>query len=387
MSMKEVISISGIKQVLLTVFLTSIGFGIIIPILPFYSLSLGAKPFELGIIVAVFAFMSLIFSPIMGKLSDKHGRKKIILVGIFGYAISYIILAFSNSLPMVILGRAVAGIFLAAIFPACTSLLSDFTNEKQRGEVMGLFGMALSLGFMLGPAFGGLASAISIKDAFLLSALLSFANLIFVQIKLKEPAEKPESMDLAGKELSMLEHLRSGLLFLFLSSFMASFMIGGHEAIVALYTSERLGFTSAQLGIVFTYVGALVFFSRGITGKLINKFGEINLIRAGLAVSGLGFFSLLFAGDWISLLGSLTVFTLGNALIFPCVPSLITKRTTGKRGVVLGLESSFRSLGLIIGPLLGGFLYGLHHSWAFIGMALVVWIYFLIFSFAGAKKI
>src|SRR3989338_6093456 len=334
MSFKDILKVPGVKTVLFTVLMTRIGFGIILPILPFYSL-----------------------------------------------------LAFSDSLAMILFARALAGVFAAAVFPSCISLLSDFTTEKQRGEVMGLFGMAMSAGFILGPAFGGLASHFSVRDAFLLSFALSAANLFSVNFQLSELKEKAESKNLVEKEISFFQHLKSNMLFLFLSSFMASFMVGGHEAVIALYTCERLGFTSSQLGIVFTYVGVLIFLSRGLTGKFINKYGEIKLIQAGLLVSGLGFLTLLFAKDWISLLLPLTVFVLGNALIFPSVPSLLTKKVSGKRGTILGLESSFRSLGLMTGPMLGGFLYGINHNYAFIGMAVVIWIYFLVFSFVGKRKL
>ena len=387
MSFKEILSTPGVKPVLFTLFMTSFGFGVILPILPFYTLSMGAKPYELGMLTATFALMSLIFAPLMGKLSDKWGRKKTLLLGALGFVLSYLLFAFTDSLAMAFFARAVEGIAASAIFPSCVSLLSDFTDEKRRGRAMALVGMSFSLGFIMGPAFGGFAAAISVKDAFLLSAGLAGLNFVSVMFQLKEPHEKPESRDIVQQEISLVEHLASPLLFLFLGSFMTSFMIGGLDATLAIYTGDIMGFTSTEVGIVFTYIGFLILIMQSQSGKLLDRFGEMKMIPAGLVLSGLGFYLLTFAHDWLSIFGALGVFVAGNALVMPSVNSLITKKVQGKRGAVLGLASSFNSLGQMIGPLLGGFLYGIRHDLAFIGLALVIWAYAMIFVFIAAKKI
>ncbi len=387
MSFKEIISTKGTLQVLFTIFLGAFGFGIILPILPFYALSLGAEPFQLGMLTGTFALMSLIFGPIMGKAADKFGRKKIIMLGIIGEVCGYLLFAFSHSLPLAFAARAIEGASVGAIFPSCVSLLSDYTTENQRGKTMGLVGMTFSLGFIIGPAFGGFASGISVQTAFLLAAALSFINFLFVFIQIKEPKEKPESRDLAVKEISLLEHLSSPLLFLFLSTFMITFMIGGIEATLALYTSEKLNFGAHQIGVVFTYIGFLIMTMQFLSGNLINKFGELKLIKIGLVLSGTGFFLLLFVQSWTTLFLPLAIFVMGNAFVFPSVSSALTKKVTGKRGVVLGLENSFRSAGQMIGPLLAGFLYGFSHNYAFIGLALAIWGYAIIFSIVERKSV
>lgn len=387
MSFRDVLSVPGIRPVLFTLFMAAFGFGVILPLLPFYALSLGAKPFELGVLTATFALMQLIFSPLFGKLADKIGRKKVLLIGTFGFVLSYTIFAFADSFQTALIARAIEGFFAAGIFPTCLSLLSDFTTEEQRGKAMGLMGMTFSLGFIFGPAIGGLAASFSVKDAFFLSALLSFANFLWVFFKLKEPREKPESKDLDKQEMSLLSHLSSPLLFLFLSSMMITFMIGGLDATLALYTSEKMGFTSAQTGLIFTYVGLLIMVMQLVSGSLVNRFGEIKLVQAGLLLSGAGFFMLSFTSDWASLLAPLAVFVAGNVLVFPSVNSLITKKVHGKRGAVLGLNTSFSAGGQVIGPLFGGFLYGIKHFYAFLGMAVVIWAYFGFFSLIAAKKL
>ena len=387
MSFKEILSVPGIKAVLFTLFMTSFGFGVILPILPFYALAHGATPAELGMLTATFAGMSLIFSPIMGKLADRYGRKRILQIGTAGFVIGYLVFAFSDSLPLLFVARAIEGIAAAAIFPACISLLSDFTNEQQRGRAMGLVGMAFSLGFIVGPAFGGLASGISVQVAFLLSALMAFLNFLSVHLQIREPHEKQDSRGIVQQEVSLLEHISSPLLFLFMGSFMTAFMIGGLDATLAIYTADRMGFSSPQIGLIFTYIGVLIMVMQFVGGGLVNRFGELRLIPAGLLLSGAGFALLTLTHDWLSLLLPLAVFVMGNALVFPSVNSLITKKVIGKRGAVLGLVSSFQSLGQMIGPLLGGFLYGLHHDYAFMGLAIAIWAYAILFFTVARKRL
>jgi multidrug resistance protein len=338
-------------------------------------------------LTATFAFMSLVFGPILGKFADKYGRKKILLVGTAGFTAAYILFAFTDSLLMAFAARAIEGIAAAAIFPSCISLLSDFTDEKQRGKAMGMVGMAFSLGLIAGPAFGGIASAISVKDAFLLSAAFAALNFASVKFQMREPPEKEESKDIPQQEMTLLEHLSSPLLFLFLGGFITAFMIGGLDAVLAIYTGEKLGFSSPQIGLIFTYIGILIMAMQFISGGLVNRFGELTLIPAGLLLSGAGFFLLIFTNDWLTILLPLAIFVAGNALVFPSVNSLITKKVTGKRGAVLGLLSSFQSLGQMMGPLLGGFLYGIHHDYAFAGLAISIWLYFAVFLLFARKRL
>ncbi|MFH1392052.1 MAG: MFS transporter [Candidatus Diapherotrites archaeon] len=387
MSLFELLKNRNLLSVLFTVFMYSFGFGIILPILPFYSLNFGATPFELGLLTATFAFMSLILSPIFGKTSDSIGRKKIITIGTIGFVIAYIILAFADSLSMVFIARAIEGISAAALFPASISLISDFSNEKTRGPAMGLMGMAFSLGFILGPAFGGLASSISIPTAFFLAATLALLNTVTVNLFLKEPKEKEESKDIIEKEVSFISHIKSRMLILFMGTFMLSFLIGGLEATFALFTFEKFGFGAGEVGLVFMYIGILIFFGQLVSAKLLMKFKESTLIKAGFIMNSAGFFGIFFAPEMITLGIALGIMVLGNALSMPSLISLITKKAQAKRGTILGLNGSFQSLGQLIGPIFGGFLFGLTPLFSFAGIATVLVLYLLAFAgFEAIKK-
>ncbi|MBI5226436.1 MFS transporter [Candidatus Micrarchaeota archaeon] len=387
MSFKDVLKMPGIPAVLFTQFMVAFGFGIILPILPFYTLSLGAQPFELGLLTSTFALMSLVFSPMFGKLSDRIGRKKVMLMGIGGFFLAYLVFAVSDSLWMAFLARGIEGVAAGAIFPACISLLSDLTTPKQRGPAMGLFAMMFSLGFILGPAVGGIASAVSVQTAFLLAAGLTVLNLISVHLQLTEPKTTVRSTHLAEKEMTLLQHLTSPFLFLFLSAFMITFMIGGIDAVLALYTSARLGFQTHEVGLVFAFIGAMILVMQFVTGGLVNRFGEIKLVTAGLFLSGVGFFFLQFAHDWPTLLLPLAIFVSGNALVFPSVTSMLSKLASVNRGAVMGLAGSFNSLGMVVGPLFAGFLYGLMPTSAFWGMAAVIVAYAVFFALIAVPRL
>jgi MFS transporter, DHA1 family, multidrug resistance protein len=389
MGFKEILSKKEIRSVLLTQFLTAMGFGVILPLLPFYAETLKASPTDLGLLTAIFALLGLIFAPIIGKMADKYGRKKVLMAGTLGFVISYVLFALSTDLNTLFLARALEGIMAAGIFPACISLLSDYTTEQQRGKAMALVGMTFSLGFILGPALGGLADsdAIGIKGAFFITAGLSFINFLSVYFQVKEPKkEKEESKDIVEKEVSFLEHISSPLLLFFLSSFMISFLVGGLQATLALFASQKIHFGAGEMGLVFTYIGFMILIFQYVSGMIVNRFGEIRMIQAGLLFSSVGFFLLSFLNDWLSILGPLTIFVLGNALVFPSVSSLISKRATGNRGAVMGLLSSFQSLGQFFGPLLGGILFTINPSYAYSGLAIIVFAFLVIFVFFSSSR-
>ncbi|MEK6957810.1 MAG: MFS transporter [archaeon] len=380
MSLLALLKQKDILNVLFAVFMFSFGFGIILPLLPFYSISFGATPFELGLLTATFAFMSLVFSPIFGKISDKVGRKKVLGLGAGGFIVAYVIFAFANSLQMLFIARAIEGICAAAMFPSAVSLLSDFSDEKNRGAMMSLMSMAFSLGFILGPAFGGIASSFSIQGAFLLAALLALLNSASIFLFLKEPQEKEESKGIVEKEMGFLAHIKSRTLLLFIATFMLSFMIGSLEATFALFTSEKFGFGSGQVGVVFTYIGILIFFGQMVSAKLLLKHKETSLIKVGFLLNSTGFLGIFFAPDMITLGLTLALMVFGNALCFPSVISLITKKAHAKRGTILGLNSSFQSLGQLIGPIFSGFLFGLGHIFSFAGVWGALIVFLMVFA-------
>lgn len=338
-----------------------IGFGIIIPILPFYVESFGASGKALGLLMSIFSIMQFIFAPIWGNLSDRYGRKSILLIGVFGNALSQLLMGLSNQLWMLYASRALAGILSSATLPTAYAYISDTTDEKSRGGGMGVIGAAMGVGMVLGPGIGGWLGAINLSYPFYFAALLSTIAMVVVFIVLPEslPVEKRVSsskIELINLKI-LLEALKGPLSFLMLLAFMISFALTNFESIFGLYAEQRFGYGISQVGTIMTVVGLVSALIQGVaTGPATRRWGESTVIKASLIGSAVGFVLMVLAGNFTTVLFSVGAFILANSMLRPSIASLISRNVKGSQGVAQGLNNSFMSLGRIIGPLWAGFL-------------------------------
>ncbi|MEN6481723.1 MAG: MFS transporter [Anaerolineaceae bacterium] len=338
-----------------------IGFGIIIPILPFYVESFGASSKALGLLMSIFSIMQFIFAPIWGNLSDRYGRKSILLIGVFGNALSQLLMGLSNQLWMLYASRALAGILSSATLPTAYAYISDTTDEKSRGSGMGVIGAATGVGMVLGPGIGGWLGAIDLSYPFYFAALLSTIAMVVAFIVLPEslPVEKRVSsskIELINLKV-LLEALKGPLSFLMFLAFMISFALTNFESIFGLYAEQRFGYGISQVGTIMTMVGLVSALIQGVaTGPATRRWGESNVIKASLIGSAVGFVLMVLAGNFTAVLFSVGAFILANSMLRPSIASLISRNVKGSQGVAQGLNNSFMSLGRIIGPLWAGFL-------------------------------
>ncbi|MFC4386264.1 MFS transporter [Gracilibacillus marinus] len=342
-------------------FMVMVGFGIIIPVLPFYAEELGASPTELGLLMATYSIMQFIFSPLWGGVSDRIGRKPVLLIGIAGLSLSFFMMAFASSLWMLFAARIIGGMLSAANMPTVTAYVADVTSEENRSKGMGVVGAAVGLGFIFGPAIGGVFSEQDLAIPFLLagaSSILTFFLVIFV---LKETVNLQENVSTAKtKRPSLINGVKGKSAPLFILQGFVSISLAGLEATFAYFAFAKASLGTVELGYIFMimgFAGAIV--QGGLVGKMTKKFGEGNVIKIGIITSIIGFGLILFVQNFLTAAIFLSVFGIGNGLIRPSVSSLLTKQATSGYGQVTGLLSSFDSLGRIIGPPLGGLLYGL----------------------------
>ena len=336
-----------------------LGFGIIIPILPFYVEKFGGGGAEMGYLMAIFSIMQFIFSPIWGSLSDKYGRKPIILVGTFGNAISMILLGFSNSLWMLYASRGLAGILSSATLPTSMAFISDSTNERERGGGMGIIGAAMGLGMVLGPGIGGFMGQVSLSTPFFFAGAVSLIAMVLIWLFLPEslPGEKRDrTLKLHGPQFAkMIEALSTPIGFLLILAFLHNFALTNFEGIFSMYAIMRYGYNEATVGLVLTFVGLVSAIAQGIlTGPLTRRFGDVLVIRASLFASIFGFTSMLFANSLPMVILTSGFFVLSNSMLRPGVSSIISKRSPYPQGMAMGLNNSFMSLGRIFGPIWAG---------------------------------
>ncbi len=341
-------------------FLVMVGFGIIIPVLPFYAEELGASPTQLGLLMAVYSLMQLLFAPMWGRISDRVGRKPVIMIGILGLSLSFFLMAVSSQLWMLFAARIVGGFLSAANMPTIMAYVADITTEEDRGKGMGVIGASIGLGFILGPAIGGVFSKTSLSMPFYIAGASSLLTLILVWLVLKESLP-PESRGGQTIQKTSLKHsLSVSISILYVLQLFVSVSLAGLEATFAYFAAEEAGIGTVELGYLFMIMGlAGAFVQGGLVGKLTKKFGEGFVIQIGITISALGFGLILLIDSFVTAAVFLTIFGVGNGIIRPSVSALLTKKSTTGYGSTTGLLSSFDSLGRIIGPPLGGWLFSI----------------------------
>lgn len=371
-------------------FLVMVGFGIIIPVLPFYAENIGASPTELGLLMAIYSLMQLIFAPIWGRVSDRIGRKPVIMIGILGLSISFFLMAISTELWMLFLARIIGGILSSANMPTVMAYVADITSEEDRGKGMGIIGAATGLGFIFGPAIGGVFSEIQLSLPFYIAGASSLFTFILVMLVLKESLPSDKQHTTAKRDNSFKQALSGPISMLFFLQFFVSISLAGLEATFAYFAAVKADLDAVKLGYIFMIMGlAQAIVQGGLIGRLTKKFGEGAVIQMGIIISAVGFGLILLTNNFVTAAIYLTIFGIGNGLIRPGVSSLLTKKSNTGHGSTTGLLSSFDSLGRIIGPPLGGWLYSISFNLPYVsGIILsVIAILFYQIYLGRAKKV
>ncbi|MEH7235099.1 MFS transporter [Bacillus sp. JJ1562] len=367
-------------------FLVYVGFGIIIPVIPFYAEDLGASPTELGLLMAVYSLMQFLFAPMWGRISDRIGRKPVMMIGIFGLAVSFFLMALSTELWMLFGARIIGGFLSAANMPTVMAYAADITSEEDRGKGMGVIGASIGLGFVFGPAIGGIFSRTDLQMPFYIAGILSLLTFFLVILVLKESLPKEERHQTDRSRKGLLKALNGPESVLFFLSLFITLSLSGLEATFAYYAAEKAGLGTTDLGYIFMIMGlAGAIVQGGLVGRLTKRFGEGFVIQIGIFVSALGFFLILYTKDFLTAAIFLTVFGVGNGVIRPAVSALLTKRTKTGHGGVTGLLSSFDSLGRILGPILGGLLYTVSVGLPYISGIFLSAVAFILFKFYTVK--
>jgi multidrug resistance protein len=303
--------------------------------------------------------MQFLFSPIWGRLSDRVGRKPIILLGLLGSTASYVTLALANSLALLFVARIVGGIAGANI-PAAQAYIADVTTPENRARGMGLVGAAFGLGFIFGPALGGLLSRISPETPMWCAGALCFTNFVAAVFLLPESRKASASTRTLGQLEAFRHAMGKPTLLLVLSLyFIVTMAFAAFEATFALFTEARFGFTAASIGFLFTFIGVfIVVIQGGLIGHVVKRVGERRIIPVAIAAISLSIGLLPFVWNVPTLLVALGLLAMGMGFNNPSLSSMVSKLSDADdQGGTLGLASSLASLGRVVGPAWGGYLY------------------------------
>ncbi len=344
---------------LLVVFIDLLGFGIVIPILPILVTRVGGSVFLVGLIISVFSLFQFLFSPIIGRLSDKYGRKPLLIATAFINALSYLLIFFYQSIPLLFIARIIAGIGSANI-SVVQAYVADTSKSHERTRKMALIGAAFGLGFIFGPLIGGIVSETFGPHApFIIPGILSLINTMLVYILLPESNKvlqkhiKIEFLSLRVTREVLRPKNMAFLLFLFFFINLSLALIIG---VFPVFSQSRFGWNEAQNGYYFGLIGIGSFITQVyLIRLLLKKWDETQIIRMALVVFGIAvaLIGLSPTGIFTLLIGPFTSF--GFSLLNVNTQSLISLESRAdEQGMVMGTAQSFASLARVIGPLIGG---------------------------------
>ncbi len=384
---------SGRRQIYILAFVllvVMLGFGVVIPIIPFFIEDMGAGGTELGLLVASYAIMRLIFGPIWGSLSDRVGRKPILMVGIFGYGITMILFGLATKLWMLFVFRSLSGILSSATSPTTMAYISDSTSEKDRGGGMGTLGAAIGIGTILGPGFGGLLGGESLSIPFFIAGGMSFLALLLIWLFLPESLSVEARRQASHKKRLTASDLWQAMVgpigILLGMAFLVSYAMTTFYSIFGLYALQKFSYGTQEVGAIMMVVGMVSALAQGVfTGPLTRRWGEAAVIKTTLLATALGFIGISLGNTFVTFLIAIGFFTLATALLTPAITALTSKRTTLEQGISMGLSNSFMSLGRIAGPMVAGITFDINIEYPNLSGALVLLVGFLA-SLVWVKK-
>lgn len=354
---------SPIAILFMAVLVDMLGFGIVIPVLPFYALEMGATAVEVTLLIASFSAMQMAATPIWGRVSDTRGRRPLIIAGLFASAVSYLIFGLANSLALLLLSRLAAGAAGGTISVA-HAYVADTTKAEERAHGMGLIGAAAGLGVMLGPAIGGFFSEISLAAPGYVAATLCAVNGIGAIFLLPESRSKEKrSAKRSGQTATLGGWIRTlsspplslvlGVYFLGITSFTAM------TALLALYFEAEFAIGAREMGFMFAIAGGVTVVVRGVVlGRLVRRFGEIATVRTGAISLGLSFVLIPLVPGFGWAMAVVPFYAFGAGTMFPAIATLTSFASDAdSQGSVLGGSQFIGGLGRVAGPLWAGFLF------------------------------
>lgn len=335
-----------------TVALDMIGFGIVAPILGRYADRFGASGFQVGLLFASFSLAQMIFAPILGRWSDRVGRKPVIVISLFGTALGSFITGAAGALWVLFAGRLIDGASGASVSVA-QSAITDLATKEQRARMLGMLGMAFGVGFVFGPAIGGLAALGGPHIPFYVAGTLALINAVAAIIRLQETRVPNKAAPTTRVHVPFRKRRYGALAGV---GFFSMLAFSGFEATFSLFGGARFNLTEASTAVVFLGVGVVMSAVQGsLIGPLTSRFGSLHLLRNGLVFVSIGLLFLGAAVIWPTMIVALLFMVIGAGISNPSLTALVADSAhEDRRGEALGIQQSASALARVIGPPLAG---------------------------------
>ncbi len=338
-----------------TVALDLVGFGIVVPILGRYAERFGASGLQVGLMFASFSVAQMVFAPILGRISDKVGRKPVIVFSLIGTAVGSFVTGAAGALWVLFLGRILDGASGASVAVA-QGAVADIAPPEQRARLMGMLGAAFGVGFVVGPALGGLAALGGPHVPFYLAGSIAAVNAVAAMIRL--PETKPDTSHITEKS-QRGSALSPALKRFALVGFLSMLGFAGFEATFSIWGEKQFGFTEGSASLVFVFVGVtLVAVQGGLIGPLTQRLGSRKLLRIGLSLVAVGLLLLGVTTTWPVLFVALFLLSLGQGISGPSGSALVAELApVERRGEAIGYQQSTAAFGRVAGPVMAGALF------------------------------
>ncbi len=363
-------------------FITMSAIGLIIPIMPNFLKEFGATAKVLGYLISIIAFAQFIFSPIAGGLSDRIGRKKLIIFGLILNGTSQILFGLATDLWELFILRFLTGVGSAFIVPPIMAYAADISTIDERGKTMGIIGAAISFGFMIGPGIGGALSNVNLHFPFFVAGIAAIIagilSLLFLPKTVPTSKEAPTDKNIIKQ---MIRSVRTPYFVLLIAVFVFSFGIANFQATLSMFLTNKFDYTPNDIAIVMTVGGFIGVIVQGLLlNRLFERFGEMNIILYSLIAAAFSMLGMIFVNRFFLILLVATLFQTATTLIRPAVNTLISKVAGQEQGYAAGMNNAYMSLGNMVGPAIAGTLLDWHINIPFIlGTVILIVCYFITF--------
>lgn len=363
------------------IFIAFLGIGLIVPVMPSFLNIMHLSGKTMGYLVAAYALAQLLMSPLAGRWVDRYGRKKIIIIGVFLFGISELIFGLGTHVSVFYISRILGGTSAAFIMPGVTAYVADITSIQERAKAMGYISAAVSTGFIIGPGIGGFITEYGVRIPFFFAAILAFFVGISSIFILKEPLTKEQLAEISAnaKQTNFISNIKRSVnpvyFIAFIIVFVLAFGLSAYETVFSLFSDHKFGFTPKDIAVIITISATFgVIMQIFMFGKMVNKLGEKKLIQLCLITGAILAIASTVVSSFLSMLAVTCFIFLAFDLLRPALTTFLSKAAGKEQGFIAGMNSTYTSLGNILGPAIGGILFdvNIHYPYLFAAVIMVI---------------